>query len=282
MFRLVVTSINGGRYLIGSAKVAGLNTHGPVPSGEGAEFKTVQNARGYVRRELNGISSYCRAEVIDADGVTVAVGVRSGFNGTGRRFVWTDVEPVRDENGQPVLWSTSEVIDGHTYTGEITRHHFAGHGIVDGQYRWTVRFENEYRPVMASGVTRSPGDAFRAITGWVREFRARPVSGDELAVVAEVAAARAEDREISDACARVIGSWLAVGMGPGQSFASTGAIVTDDPSDLWHVMAREVHDREDTPAWLRDALGFLGTYLVARIRDHALGPVPGWSALRVR
>lgn len=174
MFRLVVQSVNGARYMVGRTVVL---PDGPVPSGEGDGFRTVQNARGYVRRELNGISSYYRAEVIDADGVTVAMGVRTGYNGSGRSFKWSNVEPVRDSSGQKILWREAFEIGGHTYTGEVVHHHYAGHGRVKGRVRWAVRFENEHRPSMAGDVVASVDAAHRAMARWADEFRTRARNG---------------------------------------------------------------------------------------------------------
>lgn len=105
------------------------------------------------------------------------------------------------------------------------------------------------------------------------------LSGDERAVVTEVIRVRAEGTdEISDGCARVIASWFHGGQASaGYAFTSTGAITTEDPSDLW----RELGGREyaDQRPWMRAVLDCLGTYLLNRA-DR--GPVAGWSNLWVR
>lgn len=106
------------------------------------------------------------------------------------------------------------------------------------------------------------------------------LSGDESAVRDEVRAAQREGREISDACARVVASWWHDGQASaGDSFVSTGAITTPDPSDLWRELGR---DADGQPEWMVDALDCLGTYLVRRFNDGKAGPVAGWSGLWVR
>lgn len=88
-------------------------------------------------------------------------------------------------------------------------------------------------------------------------------------------AAEEEGHEISDACARVIASWWASGMGVGQSFATTGAVTT--PSDDVYGDLTD-NGRLYTSASPDDkrALNWLGTYLLNR-EDR--GPVEGWSGL---
>lgn len=105
------------------------------------------------------------------------------------------------------------------------------------------------------------------------------LAGDALAVALEVRAVQeAGTGEISDACARVIASWRHGGQAsPGCAFVSTGAITTDDPSDLWHDLCGNAYG--ETRGWERAALDCLGTYLINRESRDA---VPGWSGLWVR
>lgn len=93
-YRLVVFPVRGGKLLIGARGT--LDAAARVPSkldngDTGTVFATLPNARGYAARELAGLSSYFRAEIIDGDGDVVQVGPRSGYNGCGRRFMWSDV-----------------------------------------------------------------------------------------------------------------------------------------------------------------------------------------------
>lgn len=100
-YRLVAFSVRGThKYVIGSSKVAGLDASASVPPREGTTFATMQNARGYVRREFAGISSYHRFELVNDAGDPVQVGMRTGFNGTGKRIVWQDV-PYEVQQGKP-------------------------------------------------------------------------------------------------------------------------------------------------------------------------------------
>lgn len=103
------------------------------------------------------------------------------------------------------------------------------------------------------------------------------LSRDEAAVLLEVTTAQQEQREISDACARVIASWFSGGQSTaGYAFASTGAVLGDG-----HQVYRSLvgDSYQGHPAWLRTTLDMLGTYLV---RAGERGPVAGWSALWVR
>lgn len=97
--------------------------------------------------------------------------------------------------------------------------------------------------------------------------------GDLDKVMAEVNAAYGE-REISDACARVIASLYHPGQASyAYSFASTGAIPEESgyitqqcfPGDLGNLSGDEML-----------MLGALGTYLINRPER---GPVDGWSRL---
>jgi hypothetical protein len=106
-----------------------------------------------------------------------------------------------------------------------------------------------------------------------------PNSSDDLrAVMAHIHAVRdsSESGEISDACARVIASWHAEGMGVGQAFASSGAISSS--TEVWRDLFGHGHyDRLSADDKL--AADMLGTYLLNRSDN---GPVEGWSGLWVR
>lgn len=115
--------------------------------------------------------------------------------------------------------------------------------------------------------------------------------GDAEKVLAECQRAQSEDREISDACARVIASWHYAGQASdGYAFVSTGAIpedlmTEDDSSEIWWSGPSQVWDdlfgrgHYDTlSADDKLAADMLGTYLV---RAGTRGPVAGWSQLWV-
>lgn len=51
-------------------------------------FATLPELRSYVQRDLRGISSIYQVRVYDAQGVRIGRGYRSGYNGTGNRWVW--------------------------------------------------------------------------------------------------------------------------------------------------------------------------------------------------
>lgn len=99
-YRLVIFSVRGHKQLAGSNMVRVLDADAALPADEGTVFASLANARGYVRRELAGLSCYHRCVIVDAGGATLMVGVRSGFNGTGKRFVWADV-PYEVRAGRP-------------------------------------------------------------------------------------------------------------------------------------------------------------------------------------
>lgn len=127
-------------------------------------------------------------------------------------------------------------------------------------------------------------------------------SADERAIVAECRACHAEDREISDACARAIAAlWQDGQRSRAHAFASTGAILSDaDPATdtpdeiryhdsnaptlLWREIFLATTNDNGTrrtqyevldPDW-RLAADMFGTYLAHRT---ARGPQPGWSSL---
>jgi len=85
VFRMVVTSVRGSRRFVGELHPF----DGPTPpKGRGIEFESVEQAKLYARRELTDVTSCHRVTVVDADGAIVASAVRSGRNGTGRRWLW--------------------------------------------------------------------------------------------------------------------------------------------------------------------------------------------------
>jgi hypothetical protein len=97
---------------------------------------------------------------------------------------------------------------------------------------------------------------------------------DTQKIAAEVDAASAAGREISDACARVIASqWYSENAGA--SFVTTGAVVTD-PDTLWRILFVPEYENGSMTAADKRAADMLGTYLV---RHGQRGPVDGWSRL---
>lgn len=117
--------------------------------------------------------------------------------------------------------------------------------------------------------------------GIEREVDALGLTGDEHAVYVEVLTAFRAEREISDACARVIATWWLPGRDtPGYAFVSTGEILEENPGDLWYDLGGHGYRDAETPLWVQVTLDLFGTYLTSR-RD-ARGPVPGWSKLWIR
>lgn len=87
--------------------------------------------------------------------------------------------------------------------------------------------------------------------------------------------AEAEDREIDDACARVIASWWADGSDTvSYGFASTGAIQGSGVEVYRALVPDGAYDQQSAED--RRALDWLGTYLLNR---EERGPVTGWSDL---
>ena len=76
-----------------------------------------------------------------------------------------------DVNGQSILWRESFTIGEHPYRAEVTPHWFAGHGRVEGRYRWTVYYENEYEPVVGQGVWGDTFGAKRQFRRWLEDYR---------------------------------------------------------------------------------------------------------------
>jgi hypothetical protein len=108
---------------------------------------------------------------------------------------------------------------------------------------------------------------------------ARSQDRDLVAVVTTGLESQDAGEEISDGCARTIASWYAEGMGPSQSFATTGAVT--DPQEvyreLFYIRGRPLYYEMSPAAKL--ACNMLDTYLL-----HAgpRGPVAGWSGLWVK
>lgn len=98
--------------------------------------------------------------------------------------------------------------------------------------------------------------------------------GDFEKALAECKRAQSEEREITDACARVIASMYHSGQASlGYSFASTGTI-GEDSTPLWRELFDDYKGMSVDEKLLAD---MLGTYLVNA--DHPRGPVEGWSGL---
>jgi hypothetical protein len=104
------------------------------------------------------------------------------------------------------------------------------------------------------------------------------MSSDSQAIHAECFYASANDREISDGCARAIAAGYMSGIA-GASFATTGAI--SDPTDVWrdlfYVNGRSMYPGMSAAEKL--AADMLGTYLGGAGKR---GPVDGWSSLWIR
>lgn len=115
------------------------------------------------------------------------------------------------------------------------------------------------------------------------ETEASTDSGDERAVARHIAGVLVTDdmdqREISDACARTIASWFAIGHGPGQAFVSTGTVPVDS-GDLYHDLCGGPAGYDSWSPFSKLCADMLGTYLVNRA-DRGT-PVAGWSDLWVR
>jgi hypothetical protein len=52
------------------------------------EFTTVTDAQKYVRREFRDLPVYWRVWIYDSDGCKVITGTRSGYNSTGKRWIF--------------------------------------------------------------------------------------------------------------------------------------------------------------------------------------------------
>lgn len=106
-------------------------------------------------------------------------------------------------------------------------------------------------------------------------------SDDLTLAMQECQAAQAEQREISDACARVIAA-LYQDSEVGAALATTGAIIAS-PDSVWCSLFGGLdHNGYTFYAGMgREQLlaDMLGTYL---IRAGKRGPVPGWSKLWIR
>lgn len=89
----------------------------------------------------------------------------------------------------------------------------------------------------------------------------------------EIAIAIREKREFSDLAAKVLANQYHDGTGLTYAFASTGAILCDDTSELWRALFPNYLAL--TPAD-RQRASWLGTYLLHR-KDR--GPVEGWVDL---
>ena len=89
-YRLVVFSVRGHKYLVGNTTVHPVEE---ILPGVGTRFSSPSAIDRYVRRELAGLSCYYAAQVVDDDGRVLMRGVRSGVNGTGNTWIWSDSRP---------------------------------------------------------------------------------------------------------------------------------------------------------------------------------------------
>lgn len=100
-FRVVAFSVRGThKYVMGSGHVRSLDVREAIPPREGCVFESMQNARGYARRDLADVSAYDRLEIVDDQGNPIMVGARTGRGGTGKSFTWSDV-PYEVQQGKP-------------------------------------------------------------------------------------------------------------------------------------------------------------------------------------
>lgn len=99
------------------------------------------------------------------------------------------------------------------------------------------------------------------------------LSEDERLCYMECVTAQANEREISDGCARAIASYYHDGgTSYSASFATTGAILTD-PSSLYRELFGHI-DYHRTDEVTQMFMNMMGTYLGKAGRR---GPVDGWS-----
>jgi hypothetical protein len=85
VYRIVVVSVRGPRYLVGNPSVHPIDH---VPPGVGTRFATTAQARTYVRREFASASAFWQAEIVNNSGAVVMRGFRGGYNATGRTWTW--------------------------------------------------------------------------------------------------------------------------------------------------------------------------------------------------
>lgn len=106
------------------------------------------------------------------------------------------------------------------------------------------------------------------------------LTGDEWFAHMECVTAQANEREISDGCARTIASQYHDGQWSyGYSFASTGRIGCTSHA-LWHEMFGHIeYDRTDDVTRL--FMDMMGTYLIHAFRERGNAPVDGWSRMWV-
>lgn len=76
-FRLLLSSVRGDDY-------PGSDT-----------FASVAEARAHVRRELTSTTSVWRVRVLDSSGEVVRIAVRSGYNASGRSWIWATPLPIQ-------------------------------------------------------------------------------------------------------------------------------------------------------------------------------------------
>lgn len=107
------------------------------------------------------------------------------------------------------------------------------------------------------------------------------LDAEDAELARRVAVAAQAGVEFDHACALALGTrWpQAVSDPAARLFLHTGEM-TGHSDMLWYCLGGQGY-RDQVP-WRRDALDALGTYLIARNREEATGPVPGWERLWVR
>jgi hypothetical protein len=96
-------------------------------------FQTIAEIKKVVPKALRDQTSYWRVWILDADGQKVVMGTRSGYNATGRSWVWAD----------------AQVAIEHYHAGETGHYQEADSGVVTGaelEDIITRHVRDEYQP----------------------------------------------------------------------------------------------------------------------------------------
>ena len=73
-----------------------------------------------------------------------------------------------DSNGIAILWSSTRKICSFCYSIEVTQHWFQGHGLVAGQWRYTIYFDaNTERPIVHWSIANSVDAAIDKANAWL-------------------------------------------------------------------------------------------------------------------